>query len=112
MLENKIQAECFALLNRHGIFAHSVPNEGGGRSAVMQGQLVAMGLRKGVADMVVWWSSGIGYVEFKTSKGKQSEAQKTFERLCHERGISYDIVRSVDDMEKLILYNTNKKTID
>lgn len=144
MSESKLQTECFKLLTSMGIYSHSVPNEAEGRSIIKQAQLVSMGLRKGVADLVVWWrrekranlsetkESGIvlpiltenaklsdlggletklaippygaviGYVEFKDKKGKLSQSQLTFKRLCDEHGISYDVVRSIDEMKEVI----------
>lgn len=114
--ELRIQRDCFLLLQKCGIFAHSVPNEAGGRSQIEQSQLVASGLVKGVADMVVWWTppgvvptrkqdsypAHIGYVEFKSPTGRQSQEQKAFQALCESHGIEYTIVRSVLDMEELI----------
>ncbi len=108
--ELKIQAECFRYLRSIGIFCHSIPNEADGRSVIAQQQLMAAGLTPGVADMLVWWPSKkeseeveLGYVELKTKKGKQSEYQKAFERKCHEVGIRYDLVRSLDDMKALVV---------
>ena len=107
--ENEIQAACVKVLRSHGIFFHSVPNEAGGRSMVMQSQLVTMGLRKGVADLCVWWpipgredKVEIGYVEFKTPVGSQSQWQKTFEAICYTYGIEYVIIRSVDGIIELM----------
>ncbi len=100
--ELKIQAECFRWLRKMGVFCHSIPNEADGRSAVAQMQLMAAGLTPGVADMLVWWKEGeVGYLEFKTAKGKQSEYQKAFERKCAEWGISYDLARSLDDVKEI-----------
>ena len=119
--ELRIQHDCFLLLQKCGIFAHSCPNEAGGRSKIEQTQLVSAGLVSGVADMVVWWPSRdwiedgnlpknkqqpypvtIGYVEFKTPTGRQSERQKAFQEICTAHGVEYALVRSVQDMEELI----------
>ena len=97
--ELKIQAESFKWLRGHGIFCHSVPNEAAGRSKVMQAQLAGAGLVSGVADMIVWWPVGIGYLEFKTPTGKQSQHQKTFQNLCENCGVSYRVVRSLEDVK-------------
>lgn len=99
--ELKIQSDCVRYLRSLGIFCHSVPNEAGGRSVIMQSKLTAAGLVSGVADLVVWWDSGIGYVEFKTPQGTQSLNQKTFQKKCIEHGIEYAIIRSLDDMKNL-----------
>lgn len=105
--ELKIQAECYRWLRGMGVFCHSIPNEADGRSAVAQMQLMAAGLVPGVADMLVWWPvSGsdeveLGYLEFKTRTGRQSEYQKTFEKKCVSCGISYDLARSLDDVKEI-----------
>lgn len=99
--EDAIQAECYRFLCDRNVFAHSVPNESAGRTAAMQSRLVSMGLRSGVADMVVWWPDGIGYVEFKNRTGRQRLAQQRFEELCIATGIEYSLVRSLDEMKEL-----------
>lgn len=100
-----IQEEIVRYLQKEKIFCHSVPNEADGRSKMRQAQLVAMGLRGGVADLVVWWPSmegiRIGYLEVKAKKGIQSERQKTFESLCKTNGIRYDLVRSLEEVMEI-----------
>ena len=113
--ELKLQHDCVMYLRSLGIFCHSVPNEAGGRSRIQQGQLVSAGLVSGVADLVVWWPTPpsstplplfypvvIGYVEFKTEEGRQSEHQKAFQRRCIGCGIEYAVIRSLDDMKELV----------
>lgn len=103
--ESQIQVAICQLLQLHRIFFHSIPNElaGGGKSAkIRMGQFISMGLKPGTADLCVWWPSGIGYVEVKTPTGRQSENQKHFQQRCKEYGVPYDLVRSVEDVEKLI----------
>ncbi len=100
--EARIQQEIVQFLQSENIFCHSVPNEAGGRSMIAQSQLVAMGLRSGVADLVVWWPDGIGYVEVKDRKGKQSKRQIVFEQKCKDHGIDYRLVRSVEDVRAIL----------
>lgn len=113
--ELKIQHDCVKYLHSLGIFCHSVPNEAGGRSQIMQSQLVAAGLVSGVADLIVWWPTppfrlplpmfyvpSIGYVEVKTKAGRQTASQKAFQKKCVESGIEYAVVRSLEDMKKLV----------
>lgn len=105
-LEGCIQADVVKYLQSQKVFCHSVPNEAAGRSAVMQMQLISMGLRPGVADLVIWWPTPVGirlgYLELKNEKGQQSDAQLKFEKRCCEAHVSYDVVRSVDDVERLL----------
>lgn len=96
--EAKIQAAIVKALHDAGVFCHSVPNEAAGSNAIRQGQMITMGLRPGVADLVVWLPGGrITYVEVKAPGGKQSPAQIRFEARCKEAGIPYGVVRSVDE---------------
>lgn len=105
--ELKIQQTCYLWLNSMGVFCHSIPNEADGRSMVAQQMLINAGLRPGVADMLVWWprkNGGVrlGYLEFKTRTGKQSERQKVFEEKCKEKGIPYDLARSLEDVQQIM----------
>ena len=92
-----IQAETVKLLQRKRVFCHSVPNEAAGKDVQRMPQLIGMGLRSGVADLVVWWPDGIGYLEMKTPQGRLSEKQLAFQRKCREKGVSYDVAHSVDE---------------
>lgn len=105
MNEATIQCEIVKYLQSLGIFCHSVPNEAGGRSAMMQMQLISMGLRPGVGDLIVWWrlptgGTRLGYLEIKTATGKQSEYQVKFEKRCHNAGVGYAVCRSVADVKE------------
>ncbi len=108
--EAQIQAEVVQLLQEHRIFCHSVPNEGSGRDMIRQTQLIALGLRKGVADLVVWWPDGIGYLEMKRPGGRQSKEQKVFQSKCLDYGVSYDLAFSVEDVVDLIEVHSKKNT--
>lgn len=107
--ESVIQHDIVMFLQGEGVFCHSVPNEGAGNGgAVRTMQLVAMGLRPGVADLVVWWPFQdmirVGYVEVKTKRGKQSERQKHFEERCAQADIPYLVVRSVEDVRQWLAW--------
>ena len=99
-MEDRIQASIVKYLRSVGIFCHSIPNEGAGRNgAIRTAQLITMGLFPGVGDLVVWWPTGIGYLEVKTATGRQSERQKHFQEMCENHGIPYAVVRSVEDVQ-------------
>ncbi len=103
--ELHIQATCYRWLRGVGVFCHSIPNEADGRSIVAQQTLISAGLVPGVADMLVWWPKKdgeveLGYLEFKTRTGRQSQNQKTFESICRKHGISYDLARSLEDVQE------------
>ena len=108
MNENEalIQQQICQVLQEAGVFFHSVPNEGAGRDKIRQMKLIGMGLRSGVADLVVWVPCPDGvrieYWEVKTLKGKQSENQKAFQDLCGFCGIPYRIIRSPTEASEVI----------
>lgn len=98
MLESRIQADIVKALRGAGFFCHSVPNEQAHGNAVHTGQMVAMGLYPGTADLVVWLGSGrIAYLEVKNEKGKQSDRQIIFGQRCLNAGYPYKVVRSADE---------------
>lgn len=82
----------------------SVPN-GGYRMAATARMMKAEGQRAGVADLILLVPRK-GYaslcIEMKTAKGRQSESQKTFERLATENGNKYVVCRSFDEFRKVI----------
>lgn len=103
LTEAQIQAQIVKRLQSIGCFCHSVPNEAAGRDRIRMGQLVAMGLRAGVADLVAWIGDGrVAYLEVKTPKGRPSEVQQTFARRCVSDGYAYRIVRSADEAERAV----------
>lgn len=96
---------------RYNFLFFHVPNESFSLGAAGRGAfssrdharlttLKKMGLLPGVSDLVIL-SRGRAYcLEVKTQTGSQSDAQKLFERRCHETGIPYAVVRSVDEAIK------------
>lgn len=103
--EESIQRQIVQYLELMGIFFFSVPNEnaGGGKGAMIRMQMYrAMGLRPGVSDLVVILPSRIVFLEVKTATGRQSEHQRRFEARVKELGFEYYVVRSVDDVSKVL----------
>ena len=109
--EAKLQSAIVKAYHAAGVFCHSVPNEAAGSNAVRQGQFVSMGLKPGVADLVVWLPEGIAYVEVKTPTGKQSPAQERFQARCVSYGVPYYVVRSVSGAMALISHKTHEKDL-
>ena len=106
MLEAKIQADIVKFLlpyRKAGkLDFFSVPNEAAA-NPIRQGQLIAMGLRPGVSDLVLMLPGGrVIFVEVKNESGIQSPAQIAFEQKCHELGFEYVLVRSVDEVRRII----------
>lgn len=57
----------------------------------------------GLADLTIIKDSRVIMLEVKTPKGKQSDGQIEFEKNWKEKGGEYYVVRSVEDIEKIIL---------
>lgn len=68
------------------------------RSAVAGAKAKKMGMLAGVADLSLMLSGGrIAYFELKRRLGRQSPAQKEFERRCAELGAPYYLIRTLDE---------------
>ena len=101
--EGKIQAEIVKAFQKAGVFIFSVPNEAAGGNQIRQGQMITMGLKPGVSDLVAFIPGrGVTFIEVKTPTGKQSPAQVRFQERCKDFGVEYCLVRSVDDAMALI----------
>ena len=83
----------------------AVPN-GGRRDAVTGAKLKAEGVIAGVADLILLVPcKGYGalLIEMKTAKGRQSQAQKQWEKdLTHRYEYRYVVCHSFDDFRKAV----------
>lgn len=82
----------------------SVPN-GGRRDAVTGAILKAEGAVAGVSDLLLLLPSGVHHglcIEMKTAKGKQSDAQKEWQKAVEAVGYKYAVVRSFAQFADLI----------
>ncbi len=106
MLEAKIQAEIVRFLSEKrkdgNLEFFCVPNEAAS-NPVRQGQMIAMGLRPGVSDLVVLLTgSRVLFLEVKNETGVQRESQKKFQSTVQNLGFEYFIVRSTEDVKKIL----------
>ncbi|MFA5703770.1 MAG: VRR-NUC domain-containing protein [Advenella sp.] len=92
--ESKIQAEIVQQLQAGGFVFFSVPNEAS-LSARRMMFFKTLGLKRGVADLVVVLPFKILFMEVKTPTGTQSQPQKDFQQQVQNLGHTYVIVRSV-----------------
>lgn len=104
LTEAQIQASCVMWLwNTHpetrGLF-FSVTNNSEHIARAMQRK--AVGLISGVSDCLFIWRGRLYCFEFKTETGRQSAAQIEWEKKVVEHGISYGIVRSLGQFQKII----------
>jgi hypothetical protein len=96
-------------------FIFHIPN--GGKMSFSRGKkLKKMGVRSGVADVLLMWNTkdfGGLWLEFKTGKGKQSEEQKKFEEDAFIALYDYQVVRSLDQaievFERYLNFGKNKE---
>jgi hypothetical protein len=105
-IESEIQALIVKYLQAQKHCFCSIPNEaaGGGKGAVIRmAQLKTLGLKSGAPDILVFAHGGkLIALEVKTSTGVQSPAQKHFQNEMESRGHKYYVVRSVQDVEKVL----------
>lgn len=102
MKESQIQHAIVMYLQLRQVYFFSVPNEGS-TSAIRTSHLKAMGLKSGVADLILLFDGGrTVFLEVKTEDGRQSDTQKRFEERVKYMGFDYHIVRSVDDVKIIV----------
>lgn len=83
------------------LFVFAVRNEGK-RSRWEQSIIKKMGLKSGVSDLVVFGKSKVLFLEVKTEKGKMSNEQKEFEKICQDKGMIYQVCRDLDCLSQTI----------
>lgn len=106
--EHRIQCACVNWFRlqypTHASALFAVPN-GGRRDRVSGAKLKAEGVLPGVSDLILLVARG-GYhallIEMKTSRGKQSPAQKEWQRDMTARGYLYVVCHSFDEFRKAI----------
>jgi len=64
------------------------------------------GVLAGVADIEIWANNKVYYVEVKTEKGRQTQAQKDFQSDAIAHGHEYKIWRSLDSAISFVNYIT------
>lgn len=113
-LEENIQADCVSwfVKNYPHCMIYSVPNEA---AAIANGnfslynKLKLMGLKPGVADLVVTIPNEMFYVEVKKPGGRQSKTQEIFQKKIEKLGFKYYLIFSVDEFQNLIQSKFNTK---
>lgn len=102
--ESDILSSCLAYLKLRGSFALRM-NVG---AMKVQNRFVRFGL-SGCADILVilplsatWSSHHVVWVECKSSTGKQSPAQREFQKLVESEGHRYFIVHSAQELSEVL----------
>jgi len=96
--EAKVQSEIVKTLRLLGYLVIHIPNQ------ATHGVRRYSGLMTGAPDLIVLGDNKIWFLEVKTIDGKQSRAQSIVQKLIEDRGFSYNIVRSVEDALKVVVY--------
>lgn len=109
--EGKIQAACYQYFwnnypQYRGLY-FAVPNENNraDSNAITGAIRRSMGVYHGVADTLLLISRGQYHglcIEYKDEKGRQSEHQKTWQKLVEAQGYRYEVVRTEDEFKELI----------
>lgn len=88
-----------------------VPNETGTRLPVqVMVKRKAMGVKNGVADCIIIKENGQCFeIELKAPKGRQSKAQKEWERACVILDIPYYLCKNMDEVISAMEKEFNKK---
>lgn len=106
--EHRIQCACVNWFRlqypKHASALFAVPN-GGRRDRVSGAKLKAEGVLPGVSDLILLvsrdWCHGL-LIEMKTPKGKQSPAQRDWQREMESRGYRYIVCHSFDEFREAI----------
>lgn len=72
------------------------------RNAITGARLKRMGVRPGVADILIFWPEGMGAIELKVGKNSIQESQKQFYVDWIRAGGQYAICRSLDEVMVVI----------
>ena len=62
-----------------------------------------LGAYKGIPDIIAIKNNRVLFLEIKRPKGKQSEHQKNFQAEIEGQGGEYYVVKSLEDLIKIIL---------
>ena len=101
-----LQCDIVKALREKGWVVFSVPNERNSGIADSR-RMKSAGLTKGAPDLVCWrtaWPESVCFwLELKTPTGKRSKEQECFEDLAWTLGIHYRLVRSLYDIEDMLI---------
>lgn len=113
-LEHRLQCACVRWFRlayhqyQHNLFA--VPN-GGYRAPATASKIKAEGALPGVSDLILLLARGRYHgllIEMKTKTGRQSEAQKEWQRAIEADGYKYVVVRSIEEFTEVITNYLNE----
>lgn len=109
--EEQLQVRCVSFLTykySHVVFHHS-PNEGK-RTQAQGARLKKMGMCTGFPDLFIDDGKKALYIEFKTTKGRQTPEQKDLQTRLEKIGRKYFLCRSYEDFIKICHENLGPET--
>jgi len=78
----------------------------GGGGKIRGAQLKAMGVKRGVPDLLLCWWDGwrtrIGWIELKSAKGRASPEQTTFMDCARDLAHDTTVCRSLKELEDIL----------
>jgi hypothetical protein len=77
------------------------------RNAIEGNKFKAMGVVKGVSDMILILPGKVVFIELKTGTGFQSREQLEFQAKVQARGFEYRLIRSFKEFQEFILTKIN-----
>ena len=94
MKEDLLQYKLCGYLRQRGISFFHVPN-GGYRRPREAAKLKTLGVRAGVADLVLLVKNGVTiFIELKVEKGRLSDSQKEFQRDVTQLGFNFYVIKA------------------
>lgn len=94
--------QLLAIYEARGLLAFChVPN-GGWRSKAEAGAFVALGVRRGVPDLLVWALGGCFGIELKSATGRLSAEQIAWRNTLASLGHRVYVCRSLDEVEAVL----------
>jgi len=103
-VEEKIQSECYKWFWNTYIFHRQMlfHVDNNSYNAIIGAKKKALGVCKGVSDMILVLDKNVLFIEFKAPGETQKPEQKTFEIKVTQRGHLYMVVESVQEFKDLI----------
>ena len=100
--EHYLQVAIHDLLTYEKIFHFAVPN-GELRNIRVASRLKSEGVLAGVSDLILVLPKRIVFVEIKNgTKGRQSDAQKSFQNIVESLGFEYEIWKNIEQCQAFI----------
>ena len=100
-VEKAIQKEYVSWLREHyDIEIIHVPNEGDVKPQYRK-QLIALGMRKGCADLILIGLRSIVFHEIKSSEGRHDKAQIDFASSLEKRGFTYIVTYGLEKAKQV-----------